>query len=929
MKFKFLLIILLFCSISFAQSTITGSVTDGKQPLPGANVTIAGEKTGTATDFDGKFSLTTQKNPPFTIEVSMIGYGSKKVNITTKNQKVNVSLTEEETKLNEIVISASRTPERVLESPVTIERMSIKEIKNTSSASYYEGLENLKEVHFNTSSLNFKSINTRGFATVANTRFMQLVDGMDNSSPALNFVLGNLIGVSDIDVAGVELMPGASSALYGANAFNGILFMTSKSPFTHQGISAYVKRGVTNHDVAGTNEYLDFGVRAAHAFTKHFAAKANFTYMRATEWIPADDRSITGGSIGHDFNPNYDGLSFYGDEVTTLIRTDIGQVSRTGYREQDLNDNSISNVKFDASLHFKPWNNDFEIIAQHKVGLGNTVYQGANRYRLENFFMQQSRIEFKNRNFFVRGYVSSEDAGDSYDMRFAAWNINRAAKSDATWFGDYANAYLSSQVGLGYNSQQAAQYARNFADNNLNPSNVISIITGNPLASTGQPRLQPGTPAFNNALQTVIANPDLTQGAKFIDRSKIWHADANYNLKELIDFAEIQVGGSFRTYVMNSQGTIFTDFDGPLKYNEYGVYSQIQKKFMEDRLKFTGSVRYDKSQNFEGQFSPRVSLVYSAGEKKNHNMRVSFQTGFRNPTTQDQYIGLDLGPFALIGSAADNLTRFTETINVNPLGVADNGGNTSVNLSGVDAYTRAYTTASVTAAVAANNAALLQKANTTLVKPEQVKAFEAGYKSVLDNGLTIDINGYYNIYNDFMSTARVITPLYGAIGSPEAFRALQRGDRRVYQIYTNTSSEITSYGAGVGLSKKVLGDFEIGANYNYAKFNFDQESDPTFIAGFNTPEHRVKASLGNEKLFKNFGFMVNGRWWSEYEWQSSFADGTIPSTAVLDAQISYTIPSLKTTLKITGSNIGQNDYLQVIGAGRIGQMYMASITYNP
>lgn len=941
MRLKILLITLLFCSISFAQSTISGVVSDSKQPLPGANVTIVGESTGTATDFDGKYTLSTQKNPPFTIEISMVGYSSKKVNITSKNQKVNVTLSEEETRLNEIVISASRTPERVLESPVTIERMSLKEVKNTSSSSFYEGLENMKEVHFNTSSLNFKSINTRGFATIANTRFMQLVDGMDNSSPALNFVLGNLIGVSDIDVASVELLPGASSALYGANAFNGILFMTSKDPFKYQGMSAYYKQGVTNHDVAGTNMYQDFGVRAAHAFTKHFAAKANFTFMRATEWIPADTRSVTGGSIGHEFNPNYDGLNLYGDEVTTLVRSDIGQVSRTGYREQDLNDNSIQNVKFDASLHFKPFSNDFEIIAQHKVGLGNTVYQGANRYRLENFFMQQSRLEFKNRNFFVRGYVSSENAGDSYDMRFAAWNINRAAKSDANWFGDYAAAYLNSQIGLGYNATQASQFARRFADYN-DPSVVINGNTvPNPLGLTINPasraRLEPGTVAFNNALRTVVGDPDLTRGAKFIDRSKIWHADANYNFKELIDVAEIQVGGSFRTYVMNSQGTIFTDFDGPLKYDEYGVYTQIQKKFMEDRLKFTGSVRYDKSQNFEGQFSPRVSFVYSAGEKKNHNFRVSYQTGFRNPTTQDQYIGLNLGPFALIGSAAENLTRYKETLPINPLGLADNGNNATVTLTGVDAYTRAYTIPSVTAFGAAlaqgtpiaDASKLLVKANTTLVKPEQVKALELGYKSVLDSGLSVDINAYYNLYNDFMSTARVMTPFYGAAGSLEEARAFTRGDRRVYQIYTNTSSEITSYGAGLGLSKKFFGDFEVGANYNYAKFNFDQESDPTFIAGFNTPEHRVKASFGNDKLFKNFGFMVNGRYWSRYEWQSSFADGTIPATIVADAQVSYTIPSIKTTLKLTGSNIGQNDYLQVIGAGRIGQMYMASITYNP
>ncbi len=102
---------------------------------------------------------------------------------------------------------------------------------------------------------------------------------------------------------------------------------------------------------------------------------------------------------------------------------------------------------------------------------------------------------------------------------------------------------------------------------------------------------------------------------------------------------------------------------------------KLTKKFMEDRLKFTGSVRYDKSKNFEGNFSPRVSLVYSAGERKNHNFRGSFQTGFRNPTTQDQYIGFNVGNAVLIGSAPDNLTRFTETLPISANGQVFTGGN--------------------------------------------------------------------------------------------------------------------------------------------------------------------------------------------------------------------------------------------------------------
>lgn len=919
-----------FCGITFAQTTISGSVKDSKnQPVPGANVKVAGDNSGTVTDSDGNFSLTTTKKPPFDVEISSVGYGAKKVSVTSNNQKVTAILTDEETKLDEIVVSASRTPERVLESPVTIERMSLKEIKSTTAASYYDGLENLKEVHFNTSSLGFKSVNTRGFATVANTRFLQLVDGMDNSSPALNFVLGNLIGLSELDVANVELLPGASSALYGANAFNGIMFMNSKSPFTNQGLSFYFKYGQTTQEIAGTNDYWDFGLRAAHAFTPHFAAKANFTFLKATEWIAGDTRDLTVNNTGSVTNPNYDGLNSYGDEVTTNIKSvGVGlaaaglipasavnllpnyNVARTGYREQDLNDNTVKSVKADFSLHFKPWANDTEIVFQHKIGLGNTIYQGANRYSLKNFFMNQTRLEVKGKNFFVRGYMTAENAGDSYDMRFAAWNVNRAWKDDRTWFGQYAGAFIQSTL-AGATPEQAHAAGRATAD-------------------TG--RFLPGSTQFNNALATISADPSLTTGSRFQDQSKIYHSDVNYNFRDIIKFAEFQLGGSYRQYELNSNGTIFTDFDGPIRYDEYGAYAQVQKKLLkDDRLKFTGSVRYDKAQNFDGFYSPRVSFVYSAGDKKQHNFRASYQTGFRNPTTQDQYIGLDLGPFALIGSAPDNLDRFQETFNVSAAGQLINGGVSTATLDGNDAYNNAYTLTSFQTFAQTGNPADLQVANVDLVKPERVQAFDVGYRSVIKNDLTVDITGYYNIYNDFLNQSRVVTPYYGNVvtDAPNAIAALANGDRRVYQIYSNSKTEVTSLGFGIGLSKKVYKEFELSANYNYAEFTFDQAKDPSFIPSFNTPKHRVKASLGNQKLFKNFGFNTNVRWNTEYLWQSSFADGMVPENVVFDAQINYAIPTLKSVLKIGATNLFGEDYIQVIGAGAIGQQWFASITINP
>ncbi|AWK03441.1 hypothetical protein HYN56_04075 [Flavobacterium crocinum] len=940
----YLLIMLLFSGISFAQNTITGSVTDGnKQSIPGANVVVVGENSGASTDFDGSFKLTTNAKLPFSIKVSAVGFESKTINVTAANQKVNVILKDEETKLDEIVVSASRTPERVLESPVTIERMGVQEIKRTASPSFYDGLENMKEVQMNTSSMSFKSINTRGFATVANTRFMQLVDGMDNSSPLLNFVLGNMIGVSEIDVQSVELLPGASSALYGANAFNGILFMTSKSPFTNQGISTYFKYGVTSQEAAGTNGYYDFGIRFAHAFNKYFAAKANFTYMEATDWYATNYNDKTRAGIDRT-NPGYDGINVYGDEASTNIKG-VGlkleamglipagasnllpntTVSRTGYNEIDLTDNKAANKKIDFSFHGRPFGDErLEIIWQSKFGTGNAVYQGANRYYLNDFFMQQHKLEFKGKNFFLRGYTTSEDGGHSYDMIFTGINVNRKWKDDNTWFGQYAGAYIQGTL-AGMTPEQAHAAGRATAD-------------------TG--RFLPGTAEFKNAFNQVINEADVLSGSKLVDNSKIYHSDANYNFRDIIKFAEIQLGGSFRAYELNSHGRIYTDANGPIDYNEYGAYAQLMKKFLDDRLKFTGSIRYDKSKNFDGNYSPRLSLVYSGGEKRNHNFRGSFQTGFRNPSTQDQYIGFNIGSAVLIGSAPDNLTRFSETFNLSAEGQAYSGGNATKDMTGLDAYGNSYIASSVNAfsAMAGSNpvaaAALLKKSRANYVKPEEVKAFELGYRSVFE-GMSIDLNGYYNIYNNFIGTLNVISPFYGtaqdnpniAAGTSDpgvqSIRAIQNGEYRVYQLYTNSDVEIHSLGFGVGLSKKVISDFEVGLNYNYAQFDFDQEKDPSFEPGFNTPKHRIKMSVGNDKLFKNFGFSVSGRWNSEYLWQAGFADGIIKSATVIDAQINYGIPKLKSVVKLGAANIGGKEYYQVIGAGLIGQQYFASWTINP
>lgn len=899
----------------YGQTQVSGVVVDQNNiPVPGANLLVEGTNEGAVTDFDGNFSLKTNVKPPFKLLVSSIGFSNTTVSVTSNNQKLKITLKEQQTQLDEIVISASRTPERLFESPVTVERFGLKEIKNTASADFYDGLENLKGVDINTNSLTFKAINTRGFATFANTRFMQLVDGMDNSTPALNFPIGNLVGMNEVDVQSVELLPGAASALYGANAFNGILFMRSKSPFDHTGISAYYKQGITSQDAAGDNTYRDLGIRVAHKFSDKFAAKVNFGWLKGTDWMAANYQGKPGTGANRDAL-GYDGYNVYGDEVSTNIRAASGGlglvpdvvVSRTGYNERDLTDYNAESVKADWGLYFRPWANDFEIQYVGKVGTGTTIYQGTNRYNIDGFTQQQHKLELKNDNFFLRGYVVADSAGDSYDMVFTGININRSWKSDQQWFGEYIQTYVAQTLG-GANDASAHAVAR-------------------AVAETG--RIQPGTPEFKAAFNKVISDPDFGTGSKFQDASKYYHADGNYNFSHLWDDIEVQVGGSYRRYSLNSFGTIYTDYDGNIDYTEFGAYTQLQKELeLSDniKLKLTGSIRYDKSEFFDGFLSPRISTGFTINN--NHNIRGSFQTGFRNPTTQDLFIGLDAGRAILVGSAPENLDRYVRTYNVSASGQINYGQPATIEQSGGAAYNNSYTAASATAFAASENPADLQVANPGLVQPEKVTSYEIGYRGKL-NKTTVDMSIYYNKYQDFISGELVLAPLYGQAGDNGlSIAAIANGDYKVYQTYNNSDADIDSYGGSIGISTKVLGNFDLSGNYTYTKQEFDQSKHPGFRTNFNTPEHKVKVGFGNTELFKNFGFNLAWRWSDTYYWQATFGDGTIPAYHTMDAQINYSLPKLKSTFKVGATNVLGEDYFTAIGTGYIGSMYYVSWTIN-
>ena len=329
-----LIIIAATTSMVFAQSTtISGTVTDKatNEALAGVAITVKGKAQGVSTNENGKFTLTVSQTPlenkrPFTVVITYIGYKTVEQSVSSSTSNLDIALESQSILGQEVVVSASRTPERILESPVSIERVGAAAIRETAAPSFYDALINLKGVEASAQSLTFKSINTRGFNANGNTRFNQYVDGMDNQAPGLNFSVGNIVGISELDVESAELLPGASSALYGAGGTNGTLLLNSKNPFTSQGLSANYKVGMNHQDYYQRKRALfqDMSIRYAKAWNNKFAFKTNFSYLEAKDWQAQDysnyDRLNALSKSGDRADPNFDGVNIYGDEINANMK---------------------------------------------------------------------------------------------------------------------------------------------------------------------------------------------------------------------------------------------------------------------------------------------------------------------------------------------------------------------------------------------------------------------------------------------------------------------------------------------------------------------------------------------------------------------------------------------------------------------------------
>ncbi len=933
----YLLVVCLLCfaQILTSQTNISGVIIDDKssETLIGATILIENSTTGTSTDFDGTFNLTTDQEAPFNVIISYTGYADQNISITSNNQELNVRMLEASFVADEIVVTGQRVSEEQKKAPLTIESLDLLAIKETPSDNFYDGLGALKGVDLTAASLGFKIINTRGFNSTSPVRSLQIIDGVDNQAPGLNFSLGNFLGSSELDVLKVDLIVGASGAFYGPNAFNGVIKMDTKNPFFQEGLSAYVKVGERN--------MLETAVRWADVFTnkngKPFMAyKLNVSYLRADDWEAENYGPVVGTDAGL-LNPGgFDGVNIYGDEYSTLNdqrtvnpwsdQKGLGLFHRQGYKEIDLVDYDTRNLKTNAAVHFRTQpNKEFEspeLILSSSYSQGTTVYQGDNRFSLKDIRFNQNRIEYRKKDkYFVRGYMTSENAGNSYDPYFTALLLQQSSKSNLEYRTAYLNYWtneikpridesgypqLTIEIDSMNNVITSFDYDQleNWTQENQDSlafwhslANEYANITHPSFEDNTSNFYEVGTERYNEEFARITSTKsgDPSGGSRIIDRSKLYHLHGEYTFNpEWLSF--IKVGANGRLYTPISEGTIFHDTaDVKITNYEFGFYTGVEKNYLNDKLTISATARLDKNQNFDFLVSPAASIVWNPSE--NNYLRLSFSSAVRNPTLSDQYLNFNVGPATLRGNL--------------------NGVDSLITLQSFDDYRR--------------NGLLLDTLNyfnIDPIRPERVQSAEIGYRTTLFSQLFVDASYYYSIYNDFIGYQIGLDGTFDPLsGFPTSIRA--------YRYASNSDNTVTSQGFSIGLNYFFANYYKVGGNYSWNKLN--TKLDDPIIPAFNTPEHKYNIGISGRNVpinvgslqLTNIGFNVNYKWVEGFVFEGSPQfTGTIPSYGLLDAQLNWNYKKINTTFKLGASNVLNNKVYQTYGGPRIGRLAYFTVLYE-
>lgn len=813
--FTLLLCLLLFSATGvLAQNTATleGVVTDEAtgEVMPGVNVTLVGTTKGAATNVNGEYQISNLESGQYRVKASFMGYATFRSDLVSieagETVTLNISLEETVWRGNEIVVSGSKRPEKLLESPTTIERVSEEELSTTGGSTFMSAMSNLKGVNFTNAGVNTQLVSARGFNSSFNTRMLFLIDGRLATLGGTGLPQGNFLPSSKIDLKSIEVVLGPAAALYGPNSGSGVVNVTTKDPWDESGVAISSR--------IGTQQLRDFTYRLAGTVNNSFGWKITGQYMEAVDFKPQREDSL------HFYQP----AGTRPTSANTVFETDV------------VDDYDVGATKVNGSLYYK---------------MGDWMLTG------------------------TYGWSSTD--------QFSLTSNGRNRIED--WEVDFQTLQLSS-------SHWYAQLSRT--------GNKAGSYQLNQVVPTVQALYNAGVPASQFDLESI------RESLAFIDDTKIYDSELQYNNN--FGGLNLVTGIQYRNFQPESEGTYLEDGQGQdISRELIGGYAQLDYDLIPNTLRAVAAARLDENSDYDTQFSPKGSLVFTA--TPGHNIRVTYNRAYTSPTILQSHAFIPVDLSAVFPGYALLIKGNTEGYEIQ-----DTSGN-------------------VVNTIAPTS-------------PEEVNSMELGYKGAFGEKLFVDIVGYYSWYKNFIGASNIADGIQTVAyqnGSP----VLAPGSTNtLVQTFINFG-EAEVQGLDIGLNYYFNDRYSISGSFSTIKLaDFTNETTNTTLP-LNTPPIKIKGGLTAKDIFDSETIVepylkLNGRWQDSYQYSSGYwssnvlldDDGDLtnkeelPSKFELDLSAGFSISDSGLELQGSVTNIFDTENVDLLGTAPIGRMFWLSVKYQ-
>ena len=392
--------VILFGSV-YSQTQISGSVMDAgsMEAIPGVNVIIDGTNIGTVTDFDGNFVINTSQDAPLTLVVSYVGYSAERVSVTSANQNINVMLSAGQN-LEEIIVSASRRAQKVTDAPASVSVISTRQIENSAQvAEPSRILVSVPGVQIQQQTANSMNIEMRAGSGTFGTSTYMMKDNRGLITPAAGTFFSFQQGLSNLDLASVEIVRGAAGVLYGPGVTSGVVHFRTKSPIDYTGNSVSMWGGDIN---AFGSEF-----RIARANDdKTFGWKINARLNSGDDFVYDDESELTAAGIPMNSVIRQPVIT---NKYVDPVLSQAGDVLYDFTGGNSIIDN-YSNIAFDTTLEWRPSDEtNYQVSAGMSNGSGLFFQDLGIGYADGNTYWGQAQATMG--NWYAQAFIDHNDGG--------------------------------------------------------------------------------------------------------------------------------------------------------------------------------------------------------------------------------------------------------------------------------------------------------------------------------------------------------------------------------------------------------------------------------------------------------------------------------------------------------------------------------------